>query len=60
MEPSHEKPTNIEPISQESQELQIIRKSSRARKLTISSDYIVYFQESDYDVGPKDDPTLFL
>jgi hypothetical protein len=23
------------------------------------SDYVIYLQESDFDVGPKDDPKLF-
>ena len=29
------------------------------RKPVIIDDYIVYLQESDFDIGPKDDPTLF-
>ena len=29
------------------------------RKLKFSNDYIVYLQESDFDIGPKDDPTSF-
>ncbi|KAF7149398.1 hypothetical protein RHSIM_Rhsim03G0061600 [Rhododendron simsii] len=36
-----------------------IRKSSRIKKSTISSDYLVYLMESDYDIGPKDDPISF-
>ena len=29
------------------------------RKPAIIDDYIVYLQESDFDIGPKDDPTSF-
>jgi len=29
------------------------------RKPEFSNDYIVYLQESDFDIGPKDDPTSF-
>ncbi|KAF7130380.1 hypothetical protein RHSIM_Rhsim10G0199300 [Rhododendron simsii] len=36
-----------------------IRKSSRIKKPAISSDYLVYLMESDYDIGPKDDPISF-
>ncbi|KAL0410471.1 UNVERIFIED_CONTAM: Retrovirus-related Pol polyprotein from transposon TNT 1-94 [Sesamum latifolium] len=36
-----------------------VRKSSRVKKFTISSDYIVYLQESDFDIGPENDPTSF-
>ncbi|KAL0451330.1 UNVERIFIED_CONTAM: Copia protein [Sesamum latifolium] len=36
-----------------------VRKSSRVKKSTISSDYIVYLQESDFDIGPENDPTSF-
>ncbi|XP_075101663.1 uncharacterized protein LOC142177101 [Nicotiana tabacum] len=36
-----------------------LRKSQRARKLAISDDYVVYFQESNFDTGLKKDPLLF-
>jgi len=36
-----------------------LRKSYRIRRSTILSDYVVYLQESDVDVGHKDDPKLF-
>jgi hypothetical protein len=36
-----------------------LRISSRIRRPTIHSDYVVYLQESDFDVGHKDDPKLF-
>ncbi|KAF7148069.1 hypothetical protein RHSIM_Rhsim03G0106800 [Rhododendron simsii] len=36
-----------------------IRKCSRIKKSAISSDYLVYLMESDYDIGPKDDPISF-
>ena len=51
-----EEPINIEPIYQESIG---IRRSTRNRKTSISSDYIVYLQEFDLDVGLKDDPIAF-
>jgi hypothetical protein len=36
-----------------------LRISSRIRRPTIHSDYVVYLQESDFDVEHKDDPKLF-
>jgi hypothetical protein len=36
-----------------------LRKSSRIRRPAISTDYVVYLQEFDFDVGPKDDPSVF-
>ena len=36
-----------------------VRRSSRITRLAISSDYIVYLQEFNYDVRPKDDPNSF-
>lgn len=35
------------------------KESSKIRRLAISSYYIVYLQEFDYDVGPKDDSNSF-
>jgi hypothetical protein len=35
-------------------------RSSRTRRLGISNDYVVYFQESDFDVVSKDDQSSFL
>jgi hypothetical protein len=36
-----------------------LRRSSRIRKSSIPSDYIVYIQESDFDIGEYDDPITF-
>ncbi|KAL0359253.1 UNVERIFIED_CONTAM: Retrovirus-related Pol polyprotein from transposon TNT 1-94 [Sesamum angustifolium] len=36
-----------------------VRRSSRVKKSAISSDYIVYLQESDFDIGLENDPTSF-
>ncbi|CAL9101618.1 unnamed protein product, partial [Musa textilis] len=36
-----------------------LRKSQRKRKHAISDDYVVYLQESDYDIGIKGDPLSF-
>jgi len=46
-------------ISENAKEAEGVRRSSRIRKLAITDDYIVYLQESDFDIGPKDDPTSF-
>jgi hypothetical protein len=32
---------------------------SGIRRPGFSTDYVVYLQESDFDVGPKDDPSVF-
>ena len=36
-----------------------LRRSTRVRKSTIPSDYIVYLQESDYNIGAENDPETF-
>ena len=36
----------------------ILRRSTRLKKLVISSDYIVYVQESEYDFRAVDDPQM--
>ena len=36
-----------------------LRRSSRTRKPAIFSDYVVYLQESDMDIGVEDDPVTF-
>ncbi|RVW42667.1 Retrovirus-related Pol polyprotein from transposon TNT 1-94 [Vitis vinifera] len=36
-----------------------LRISTKARKTTILSDYVVYLQESDYDIGTENDPETF-
>ena len=57
--PHEEQPTLPEPIVERAPEQMEVRKSSRVRKPAISSDYVVYLQESDYDIGLKDDPCSF-
>ena len=37
----------------------ILRRSTRARKSAIPSDYVVYLQESDYNIGAENDPESF-
>lgn len=39
---------------------QNLRRSTRERKSAIPSDYVVYLQESDYNVGAIDDPESYL
>ena len=36
-----------------------LRRSNRVKKLVIPNNYVVYLQESDYDVGLNEDPTSF-
>ena len=36
-----------------------LRRSTRERRPTISSDYVVYLQEYDIDIGVEDDPITF-
>ena len=36
-----------------------LRRSSRERKSAISSDYVVYLEEVDYDIGIHEDPYSF-
>ena len=61
--PPHEEPHGDQPIPPDPiegmHEPVGVRKSSRVRKPAISSDYVVYLQESDYDIGLKDDPYSF-
>jgi len=44
----------------ESQEPANLRRSQREKRSTIPDDYMVYLQESDLDVGIKNDPISFL
>ncbi|XP_044470332.1 uncharacterized protein LOC123199406 [Mangifera indica] len=37
-----------------------LRRSTRMKKSAISSDYIVYLQEIDHNLGAEDDPVTFL
>ena len=59
---THQEQAHIKPtaeISENTREAEGVKRSSRMRKPAIFDDYIVYLQESDFDIGPKDDPTLF-
>jgi hypothetical protein len=63
-QPVLEQPTHTEQVQNEStlplqnaEEVEL-RNSSRIRRPAISTDY-VYLQESDFDVRPKDDPSMF-
>ncbi|KAL4333668.1 hypothetical protein GQ457_07G003260 [Hibiscus cannabinus] len=59
----HENPEIIEqPVEQHGPQENVgstLRRSTRERKSAISSDYVVYLQESDYNVGAKNDPESF-
>ncbi|XP_075111761.1 uncharacterized protein LOC142181949 [Nicotiana tabacum] len=57
-EPHEDQPALHEP-TKEVPEPVGMRKSSRVQKPAISSDYVVYLQESDYDIGLRDDPCSF-
>ena len=47
-----------EPIIDEPQEI-ALRRSVRERRSAISDDYVVYLQESEYDLGIDNDPVSF-
>ena len=36
-----------------------LRRSTRVRKPAIPSDYVVYLEESDYNIGAENDPETF-
>ena len=36
-----------------------LRRSARTKRSTIPSDYVVYLQESDYNIGAENDPESF-
>ncbi|KAL4342158.1 hypothetical protein GQ457_08G026470 [Hibiscus cannabinus] len=59
----HENPEIIEqPVEQHDPQENVgstLRRSIRERKSAISSDYVVYLQESDYNVGAENDPESF-
>jgi hypothetical protein len=57
---THEEQVHNEPTQHPPNEEEIgLRRSSRIIRPAISSDYIVYFQESNFDIGPKDDQNSF-
>lgn len=47
-----------EPIVEEPQEI-VLRRSQRERRSAISDDYVVYLQESDFDIRINKDPVGF-
>ena len=58
----------VQPVIQEEQELQPsvtvtdplpIRKSQRQRKPALSSDFFLYLQETEYNIGDEDDPATY-
>ena len=57
---THEEQVQIEPTQTlpNTEEVEL-RRSSGTIRPAISSDYVVYLQESDFDVGPKDNPKTF-
>ena len=57
-EPHHREDIPIQPPQQENVDI-TLRRSNRTKKLAISSDYIVYLQEFDIDIGVEDDPVTF-
>jgi len=57
---NHEETNSLVRIDQnESQEPTNLRRSQRERMSAIPDDYMVYLQESDLDVGIKNDPISF-
>jgi len=59
----HQIPKNdVQPVEQYDPQENVdatLRRSTRVRKSTIPSYYIVYLQESDYNIGAKNDPETF-
>jgi hypothetical protein len=59
-QPTYEEQVQNEPTQPPPNEGEVgLRRSSRISRPAIPSDYVVYLQESDFDVGPKDDPKSF-
>jgi hypothetical protein len=57
---THKEQVQNEPIQPSPNAEEVgLRRSSRIIKLAIPSDYVVYIKESDFDIGPKDNPKLF-
>jgi hypothetical protein len=54
----HDEIITNEPIIEESQGI-ALRRSQRERRSVISDDYVVYLQESDFDIGTSKDPVSF-
>jgi hypothetical protein len=56
--PCHNEAVTSEPIVDGPQEV-VLRRSQMDKKSTISDDYVVYLQESDFDIGTCMDPISF-
>ena len=48
----------VQPTTQENVDA-TLRRSTRTRKSALPSDYVVYLQESDYNIGAVNDPEMF-
>ena len=57
-QPLHNEAVTIEPIVEESQGV-ALRRSQRERRPAIPDDYVIYLQESDFDIGTSKDPVSF-
>ena len=49
----------VEQYAPQEEDALTLRRSTRTVRSTILSDYIVYLQESDYNVGTENDPETF-
>ena len=54
-EPSHEVTNSHMTDANEPQGI-VVRRSQRERRSAIPNDYVVYLQESDFDIGINEDP----
>ena len=59
-EPPYERIDNTETTMQDTHETMGVKRYSRIKRLTISSNFMVYLQESDYYVGSKDDIQIYF
>ncbi|KAK0597574.1 hypothetical protein LWI29_026639 [Acer saccharum] len=57
-EPLHNEIVTTEPTVEEPREI-ALRRSQREKRSAISNDYMVYLQESDYDIGMDNDPVSY-
>ena len=59
----HQIPENDEQLAEQHDPRENVNatlgRSTRLRKLDIPSDYIIYLQESDYNIGAENDPETF-
>ncbi|GJT62849.1 retrovirus-related pol polyprotein from transposon TNT 1-94 [Tanacetum coccineum] len=60
VEPNVVKSNVVKPANPSTSETVGVRRSSRTKRPAIPSDYVVYLQESDYDIRPKKDPILLV